>query len=107
MSDPFLKYLNLDEQKTIEKNKDPFLKFLNADERPSDFKISTEAPAVDYTKPYQMPEDNDPFSKYLDPGEFGTGTQEDIALSKKISNAFKLGFADTVRGVRQMSISRF
>ena len=50
-----------------------------------------------------MPGEKDPFAKYLDTGYFGTGTQGDVDLSKKISNAFSLGFKDTVRGLRQMS----
>jgi len=34
-----------------------------------------EDPPVDYTKPYRMPNEKDPFAKYLDKGYFNTGTQ--------------------------------
>ena len=103
MADPFSKYLNTDEQNTLEGNKNPFDKYLDASDRPSDFKLSNEDPPVDYTKPYEMPGEKDPFAKYLDKGYFNTGTQEDIDLGKRISNAFSLGFKDTARGLRQMS----
>ena len=103
MADPFSKYLNKDEQNTLEGNKNPFNKYLDASDRPFDFKLSNEDPPVDYTKPYEMPSDKDPFAKYLDKGYFNTGTQEDINLGRRISNAFSLGFKDTLRGLRQMS----
>jgi hypothetical protein len=103
VADPFSKYLNTDEQNTLEGNKNPFDKYLDASDRPSDFKLSNEDPPVDYTKPYEMPGEKDPFAKYLDKGYFNTGTQEDIDLGKRISNAFSLGFKDTARGLRQMS----
>ena len=103
MADPFSKYLNTDEQNTLEGNKNPFDKYLDASDRPSDFKLSNEDPPVDYTKPYEMPGEKNPFTKYLDKGYFNTGTQEDIDLGKRISNAFSLGFKDTARGLRQMS----
>ncbi len=35
-----------------------------------------------------MPDELDPFAKYLDKGYFNTGTKEDIDLGKRISNAF-------------------
>jgi len=103
VADPFSKYLNTDEQNTLEGNKNPFDKYLDASDKPSDFKLSNEDPPVDYTKPYEMPGEKDPFAKYLDKGYFNTGTQEDIDLGKRISNAFSLGFKDTARGLRQMS----
>ncbi len=103
MADPFSKYLNKDEQNILEGNKNPFNKYLDASDKPSDFKLSNEDPPVDYTKPYKMPSEQDPFAKYLDKGYFNTGTQEDINLGKKVSNAFSLGFRDTIRGLRQMS----
>ena len=104
MADPFSKYLNVEEKNTLKGNSDPFSKYLDPNERTSsDFKLSNEDPPVDYTKPYEMPGEKDPFAKYLDKGYFGTGTQEDIDLGKKISNAFYLGFIDTARGLRQMS----
>ena len=104
MADPFSKYLNVEEKNTLKGNDDPFSKYLDPNERTSsDFKLSNEDPPVDYTKPYEMPGEKDPFAKYLDKGYFGTGTQEDIDLGRKISNAFSLGFKDTVRGLRQMS----
>jgi hypothetical protein len=103
VANPFSKYLNTDEQNTLEGNKNPFDKYLDASDRPSDFKLSNEDPPVDYTKPYEMPGEKDPFAKYLDKGYFNTGTQEDIDLGKRISNAFSLGFKDTARGLRQMS----
>ena len=104
MADPFSKYLNVEEKNTLKGNSDPFSKYLDPNERTSsDFKLSNEDPPVDYTKPYEMPGEKDPFAKYLDKGYFGTGTQEDIDLGRKISNAFYLGFIDTARGLRQMS----
>ena len=104
MADPFSKYLNVEEKNTLKGNNNPFSKYLNPSERTSsDFKLSNEDPPVDYTKPYEMPGEKDPFAKYLDKGYFNTGTQEDIDLGRKISNAFSLGFKDTVRGLRQMS----
>jgi hypothetical protein len=104
VADPFSKYLNVEEKNTLKGNSDPFSKYLDPNERTSsDFKLSNEDPPVDYTKPYEMPGEKDPFAKYLDKGYFGTGTQEDIDLGKKISNAFYLGFIDTARGLRQMS----
>ena len=105
MSDPFVKYLNTDEKNNLQKNIDPFVKYLDPNEKQSDFKISTEDPVVDYTKKYKMPDELDPFAKYLDTGYFNTGTKEDIDLDKRISNAFALGFKDTIRGLRQMSTS--
>jgi hypothetical protein len=105
VSDPFVKYLNTDEKNNLQKNIDPFVKYLDPSEKQSDFKISTEDPVVDYTKKYKMPDELDPFAKYLDTGYFNTGTKEDIDLDKRISNAFALGFKDTVRGLRQMSTS--
>lgn len=83
MADPFSKYLNKDEQNILEGNKNPFNKYLDASDKPSDFKLSNEDPPVDYTKPYKMPSEQDPFAKYLDKGYFNTGTQEDINLGKK------------------------
>jgi len=104
VADPFSKYLNVEEKNTLKGNNNPFSKYLNPSERTSsDFKLSNEDPPVDYTKPYEMPGEKDPFAKYLDKGYFNTGTQEDIDLGRKISNAFSLGFKDTVRGLRQMS----
>ena len=104
MADPFSKYLNAEQKNTLKGNDNPFSKYLDPNQRTSsDFKLSNEDPPVDYTKPYEMPGEKDPFAKYLDKGYFGTGTQEDIDLGKKISNAFYLGFIDTARGLRQMS----
>ena len=65
MADPFSKYLNKDEQNILEGNKNPFNKYLDASDKPSDFKLSNEDPPVDYTKPYKMPSEQDPFAKYL------------------------------------------
>jgi len=104
VADPFSKYLNAEQKNTLKGNDNPFSKYLDPNQRTSsDFKLSNEDPPVDYTKPYEMPGEKDPFAKYLDKGYFGTGTQEDIDLGKKISNAFYLGFIDTARGLRQMS----
>ena len=58
---------------------------------------------LDFTKPYEIKEDANPYDRFLNKGEFGTGTAEDVALSKKVAKAFKLGFKDTMRGVNQMS----
>ena len=103
MSDFFSKYLTVNEKNTVKNSEDPFSKYLDAGDRPTNFKTSNEDPLVDFTKPYKMPDEKDPFAKYLDKGYFGTGAQEDIDLGKKVSKAFKLGLADTVRGLRQMS----
>ena len=106
MDNPYNKFLKQESVVQEEQSNNPYNQFLNAEDRgESRFSLSTEDPPVDYTKPYEMPDDLNPYEQFINKGEFGTGTQEDVDLSKRISNAFKLGFADTVRGVRQMSTS--
>ena len=104
MANPYDKFLNPEDLQEQAVNQNPYDQFLNVDERnKSDLKLSNEDPKIDFTKPYEVKEDNNPYDKFLNKGEFGTGTVEDVELSKKVANAFKLGFADTARGVRQMS----
>ena len=106
MDNPYNKFLKPENFTKTEQSSNPYDQYLNAEDRKiNTFSTSNEDPAVDYTKPYEMPNDINPYDKYVNKGEFGTGAPEDVALSKKISSAFKLGFADTVRGVRQMSTS--
>ena len=106
MDNPYNKFLKQQNIVQEEQSDNPYSQFLNAEDRgESSFSLSTEDPPVDYTKPYEMPDDLNPYEQFINKGEFGTGTQEDVDLSKRISNAFKLGFADTIRGVRQMSTS--
>ena len=105
MANPYDKFLNTDSVTKNNSTGNSYEQYLPAGSRStkSPFSISTEDPPVDYTKPYEMPDEKNPYSKYLDKGYFNTGTQEDIDLGKKISNAFYLGFIDTARGLRQMS----
>ena len=105
MANPYDKFLNTNNVTKNNSTGNSYEQYLPAGSRStkSPFSISTEDPPVDYTKPYEMPDEKNPYSKYLDKGYFNTGTQEDIDLGKKISNAFSLGFKDTVRGLRQMS----
>ena len=106
MANPYDKFLNPQDLQEQPVGQNPYDQYLNIDERgKSDLKLSNEDPELDFTKPYQIKEDANPYDRFLNKGEFGTGTAEDVALSKKIANAFKLGFADTVRGVKQMSTS--
>ena len=106
MANPYDKFLNPQDLQEQPVGQNPYDQYLNIDERgKSDLKLSNEDPELDFTKPYEIKEDANPYDRFLNKGEFGTGTAEDVALSKKIANAFKLGFADTVRGVKQMSTS--
>ena len=106
MANPYDKFLNPQDLQEQPVDQNPYNQYLNIDERgKSDLKLSNEDPELDFTKPYEIKEDANPYDRFLNKGEFGTGTAEDVALSKKIANAFKLGFADTVRGVKQMSTS--
>jgi hypothetical protein len=96
MANPFNKYLP--EGSDIEEKKidNPFLKYLPADEQ-STFKSSV-TPEPSYN--IDLLKDN-PFAKYL-PTE-----KEDYAgstsLWDNLAFAFKLGFSDTYRGVKQMA----
>ena len=104
MANPYDKFLNPQDLQEQPVGQNPYDQYLNIDERgKSDLKLSNENPEIDFTKPYEIKEDLNPYDRYLNKGEFGTGTAEDVALSKKVANAFKLGFADTARGVKQMS----
>ena len=104
MANPYDKFLNPQDLQEQPVNKNPYDQYLNIDERgKSDLKLSNEDPEIDFTKPYEIKDDVNPYDRFLNKGEFGTGTVEDVELSKKVANAFKLGFADTARGVRQMS----
>ena len=106
MDNPYNNFLNTEGISSNTKAANPYNQFLNsADRNESSFSTSNEDPPVDYTKPYQMPEEINPYEKFLNLGEFGTGTEEDVALSKKVGNALLLGLKDTYRGVRQMSTS--
>jgi len=106
MANPYDKFLNTNSITEGSALSNPYDQYLPAGDRnESSFSTSTEDPPVDYTKPLELPEENNPYLKFVNTGEFGTGTEEDVALSKKIANAFKLGTLDTVRGVRQMSTS--
>ena len=104
MANPYDKFLNPQDLQEQPVNKNPYDQYLNIDERgKSDLKLSNEDPEIDFTKPYEIKDDVNPYDRFLNKGEFGTGTAEDVALSKKVANAFKLGFFDTARGVKQMS----
>ena len=106
MANPYDKFLNTNSITEGSNLSNPYDQYLGAGDRnESLFSTSTEDPPVDYTKPLELPEEKNPYLKFVNTGEFGTGTEEDVALSKKIANAFKLGTLDTVRGVRQMSTS--
>ena len=104
MANPYDKFLNPQDLQVQPVDQNPYDKYLNIDERgKSDLKLSNEDPELDFTKPYEIKEDANPYDRFLNKGEFGTGTAEDVALSKKVAKAFKLGFKDTMRGVNQMS----
>ena len=104
MANPYDKFLNPQDLQEQPVGQNPYDQYLNIDERgKSDLKLSNEDPEIDFTKPYEIKEDVNPYDRFLNKGEFGTGTVEDVALSKKVANAFKLGFFDTARGVKQMS----
>ena len=106
MANPYDKFLNSENLNQQPADTNPYDQYLNIDERgKSDFKLSNEDPEVDFTQPVKIPEDQNPYDKFLNTGEFGTGTAEDVELSNRVSNAFKLGFADTYRGVTQMATS--
>ena len=106
MANPYDKFLNPQDLQEQPVGQNPYDQYLNIDERgKSDLKLSNEDPEIDFTKPYEIKEDVNPYDRFLNKGEFGTGTVEDVALSKKVANAFKLGFFDTARGVKQMSAS--
>ena len=106
MANPYDKFLNTEDLQQKSVNENPYDQFLNADERgQTDFKISNDAPEVDFTQPLEVPDDANPYDKFLNNGEFGKGIPEDVELSNKVANAFKLGFIDTYRGVKQMSTS--
>ena len=104
MDNPYNKFLKQENVVQEEQSDNPYKIFLNAENRgESSFSLSNEDPAVDYTNKYKMPDNLNPYEKFLNKGEFGTGTQEDVTLNKKVGNAFYLGFLDTARGVNQMS----
>ena len=108
MDNPYNIFLKPEtQQKNIEQN-NPYLQFLNASDRnQTSLKTSNEDPAIDFTKPYKISDDFNPYSKFLEPGEFGKETKEDIDLSKKIASAFKLGLKDTYRGINQIKGGEF
>ena len=104
MANPYDKFLNTESITEGSAPNNPYDQYLPAGDRnQSLFSTSTEDPPVDYTKPLELPEEKNPYLKFVDTGEFNTGTDEDVALSKKVGNAFYLGFIDTARGVNQMS----
>ena len=104
MANPYDKFLNTESITEGSALNNPYDQYLPAGDRnQSLFSTSTEDPPVDYTKPLELPEEKNPYLKFVDTGEFNTGTDEDVALSKKVGNAFYLGFLDTARGVNQMS----
>ena len=104
MANPYDKFLNTGNITNDNTISNPYDQYLNSGDRnQSLFSTSTEDPPVDYTKPLELPEEKNPYFKFVNTGEFGTGTDEDVALSKKVGNAFYLGFIDTARGVNQMS----
>ena len=104
MANPYDKFLNTGNITNDNTISNPYDQYLNSGDRnQSLFSTSTEDPPVDYTKPLELPEEKNPYLKFVNTGEFGTGTDEDVALSKKVGNAFYLGFIDTARGVNQMS----
>ena len=88
MDNPYNKFLKPENFTKTEQSSNPYDQYLNAEDRKvNTFSTSNEDPPVDYTKPYEMPNDINPYDQYVNKGEFGTGAPEDVALSKKISNA--------------------
>ena len=87
MANPYDKFLNTGNITNDNTISNPYDQYLNSGDRnQSLFSTSTEDPPVDYTKPLELPEEKNPYLKFVNTGEFGTGTEEDISLSKKIGN---------------------
>ena len=103
MDNPYNIFLKSEAQNENVEQSNPYSKFLNAaDRNETSLKTSNEDPIIDFTKPYEVGDDANPYAKFLNLGEFGKGTKEDVDLSKKVANAFKLGLLDTARGVNQI-----
>jgi len=96
MENPFAKYLPEGVELKKEKDINPFNKYLPAEKR-SNFK-----PAFNPEPSYNIDLTRDnPFAKYLpeQPEDFAGST----SLWENLAFAFKLGFSDTYRGVKQMA----
>ena len=66
MANPYDKFLNTEDLQQKSVNENPYDQFLNADERgQTDFKISNDAPEVDFTQPLEVPDDANPYDKFL------------------------------------------
>ena len=103
MDNPYNIFLKSEAQDQNTEQNNPYNIFLNAANRnETSLKTSNEDPIIDFTKPYEVGDDANPYDKFLNLGEFGKGTKEDVDLSKKVASAFKLGLLDTARGVNQI-----
>jgi hypothetical protein len=96
MANPFEKYVPQQQQGTT--NINPFDKYLPEELRKSKFNVTTDGGINQALQSSENKEDINPFLKYVPQQKLGS-----TSLWEDISFAFRLGFKDTYRGVKQMS----